>query len=538
MYELLVQLQTYVRMVWRFRWLALVGATLICAGGWLAVYMMPDKYEVSTKVFLDTRSLMKPILKGLAIDSNVQQDTVSMMRRTLLARPNLESVARSTDMDLSTSTPEEFEALIIGLASSVKVSGGAGRDNIFNITYKDNDAQLATRVVESLLNIFVERSLGESRKDTSKTKEFIDQQIREYEAKLEAAEDRLKEFKRRNVGLMPGEGKTYYSQRDEAQRQLSNAQLELAEAKNRRDVLMRQLEGEEPTFGMMPAPSMQYEAAEFRSSLDGRIEKLQENLDNLLLQFTKKHPDVIASRHLLDDLIKRREKERRKYRAEQSSRRDPMQEMATSLAENPVFQEIKIAHGAAEAEVAALETRVMEYENRKAELEKLVDTIPKIEAELKALNRDYAVDRKNYDALVSRRESLKLSDEAGKTTDDVQFNIIEPPRVPIIPSSPNRPLLNAMVLAAGFGGGVAMALLFAMIRPSFYTKEDVVSFTDLPVLGVVARNSTTKEIFGRRVGYAIFVAGCLSLFLAYFVVLMTQGSGQELLNLFSSGRDA
>ena len=66
MYETIQLILGYMRMIWRYRWIALVAATVLCAGGWIAVLSMPDRYEVSAKVFLDTSTLLKPLLRGLA----------------------------------------------------------------------------------------------------------------------------------------------------------------------------------------------------------------------------------------------------------------------------------------------------------------------------------------------------------------------------------------------------------------------------------------------------------------------------------------
>ena len=219
MHELLAQLETYRRTAWRYRGAGLAAAAVICLVGWVAVLLMPNKYEVSAKVFLDTSSLLRPVLRGLAVETSARQEAILMVRRTLLTRPNLEAVARTADMDLKTRTPEEMEEVVEGLAKTVKI-GGTQRDNIFEIAYENADPQLATRVVEALLNLMVERSLGMSRKDTTKTREFIDQQIKEYEARLVAAENRVKEFRQANMGLMPSDGSGYYERREAVRAQI------------------------------------------------------------------------------------------------------------------------------------------------------------------------------------------------------------------------------------------------------------------------------------------------------------------------------
>ena len=511
---------TYLRMIWRFRWAALLSGALNCGVGWLVVMMMPNQYEVTTKVFLDTRTLLRPLLKGIAIEGGVQKSTTLMMRRTLLVRPNLEAVARKTDMDLSAKTPADFDRLLEKLAKNIKVNG-TSRDNIFVIGYRNPDPQLANKVVEAILNRFVEKSLGTSRKDTSKTKQFLDRQIADYEARLQAGERRLKEFKQRNVGMMPTEGQGYYERLQKLNEQLAGAKLGLSEAEQRAAALQAQLAGEEPTFGLgpPPAPVTPAAAAMVKTPFDDRVKSLQANIDQLLLKYTDKHPDVIAGRRLLAELQNKRKAYVKAHPPAPvaPARTDPGQGSPT---ENPVYQEIKVAHGQAQAEAAALKARVVEYQRRADELRKLVDTVPKVEAELKSLNRDYDINNKNYKELVSRRESLKIGEQAGESTDQVQFNVIEPPRVPLLPVSPDRPKLSIGVFVFGVAGGLGLALLIAMMRPGVYTRQGLEELTKLPVFGAVARIWTPRERLHRKLEIISFGFGCV-LLMSGFTGIMT-----------------
>jgi len=518
MNETITLVLTYMRMIWRFRWLALLAGTLICVVGWLVVLMLPNQYEVTTKVFLDTRTLLRPLLKGIAIEGGVQQSTTLMMRRTLLVRPNLETVARKTDMDLNAKTPADFDRLLEGLAKNITVTG-TSRDNIFVIAYRNADPKLANKVVEAILNLFVEKSLGQSRKDTSKTKQFLDRQIADYEARLQAAERRLKEFKQRNVGMMPTEGQGYYERLQALLQQLASAKLSLKEAQRRVASLQSQLAGEEPTFGLGPPPAPAESAPEAVSTpFDDRIKAMQGNIDQLLLKYTDKHPDVIAGRRLLAELQAKRKAYIKEHPpAPVAASQDGGQYGA---AENPVYQEIKVAFGQAKAEAAALKARVEEYQRRADGLRKLVDTVPKVEAELKNLNRDYAINSRNYQELVKRRESLKIGEQAGESNDAVQFNVIEPPRVPLLPVSPDRPKLSIGVFVAGTAGGLGLALLIAMLRPGVYTRQGLEELTKLPVFGTVSRIWTPRERLHRRLEVAFFGVGCL-LLAAGFTGLLT-----------------
>jgi uncharacterized protein involved in exopolysaccharide biosynthesis len=85
-----------------------------------------------------------------------------MMTRQLVSRPTLEKVARMTDLDVKAKTPEQTEAMLNGLASRISIAD-AGRENLYTISYQDANGELAKKVVQSLLTIFVETSLGKTR---------------------------------------------------------------------------------------------------------------------------------------------------------------------------------------------------------------------------------------------------------------------------------------------------------------------------------------------------------------------------------------
>ena len=483
MHEAIDQVWGYIRSTWRFRWFVYILAWPICIGGWLFVNQMPDQYQSKARVFVDTSSALRPLLRGLATQSSADED-LAIMTRTLMSRPNLEKVARMTDMDLAVNTPEEMDELITKLGKTIRF--GRGRDKMYSITYSDKDPQLAKQTVQAVLTIFVESTLGDTRKDADTARKFIDTQIKEYEQRLIEAENRLKEFKRKNAGIMPGEGRGYFQQIKSARQQLGSAELLLDEAVNLRNELKRQLAGEEPVFGI--APSTSIVRSSFSHPLDGRIDALERRLDELLLRYTEKHPDVESTKATLDRLQSKRKKDLDEQKASL-----PSTPQATSLNQNPVYQQLKISLSQAEAKVASLQPRVDEYRKNLKRLENLVNTIPQVEADFQNLNRDYNINKKNYEALLSRRESAKMAEQAETTGDNVKFRIVDPPRVPFEPTGPNRILFESVILIGSLVAGLAFAFFLSQIKPMFDTARSLQTVTGMPVLGHISRVWTPAE---------------------------------------------
>jgi polysaccharide chain length determinant protein (PEP-CTERM system associated) len=510
MHELLAQLETHARMAWRYRWFGLVAAVAICLIGWTVVLLMPDKYAVSAKVYLDTSTMLTPVLRGIALDQSARLGGISMIRRTLLTRPNLESIARTADLDLKTRAPQEFEALIDRLAGDLSFTETRNSD-IYTILYANPDPRVANRVVEAVLNLFVEKSLGESRKDSRATREFLVQQIKDHEQRMEQSEARLKNFKQENMGLLPGSGQSYFSRKEAQRAQIQEALLQLEEAERRRDEIQNQLDEVDEWF----EPGTPMAEAAVPHALDARIQTLQAGLDELLMKYTDRHPDVIAGQRLLADLKRQREQD-----LKASAGAGQKSAAQRERVENPLFQQLNVSFGAAEAEVAALKARVEEFKRREQELGKLVDRALEVEAEEARLNRDYDAVKRNHAQLVARLEALNISDDAAKSSDAFKFNVVEPPRVPSEPSSPNRPLLNALVLAVAFGGGAGLAWLLGMLRPAVYSREVFSEMTDLPVIGSISRVMSRAERREHRVRVALFAAGCVSLLAGMGFILL------------------
>ena len=109
MQQLLAQIYGYLLGVWRFRWLVLFVAWGIALAGWGFIAQMPDKYRASARIHVDTNSVLRPLLQGLAIQPNTDQ-RVSLMSKTMLTMPNPEKLMRMASLDIKVTTDAQQEA--------------------------------------------------------------------------------------------------------------------------------------------------------------------------------------------------------------------------------------------------------------------------------------------------------------------------------------------------------------------------------------------------------------------------------------------
>lgn len=475
MEELLRQALVIVRAMWGHRRIAVLVAWLVgilVAG---IVFRIPDKYEASAKVYVDTQSMLKPLMAGLAVQPDVEQQ-ISMLSRTLISRPNIEKLIRMADLDLKVTQKAQQDALVESLMKTLKISG-TPRDNLYTISFRHGKPEEARKVVEALVSIFVESTLGDKRKDSESAKRFIDEQIKGYEQKLDEAETRIKDFKLRHLELQIGNQHSSSDRMSETLSKLNEARLQLREATNSRDALRRQVAGEEPIF--LPEQTSA-DSGHSIPEIDGRIDSLKRNLDSLLQKYTEQHPDVIGTRRLLADLEEQRRVEIEARQKAVSGRK------TTSVASNPVYQQLRISLGEAEAIVASLQVRVAEYEARYAKARQDIKLVPQLEAEFAQLNRDYDIHKKNYEQFVSRRESANITGELDSAASIADFRVIEPPRAEPKPVAPNRLVLLPAALVASLLAGLAAAFVASQVRPVFFDSRSLREETGLPLLGTVS----------------------------------------------------
>lgn len=497
MAELTALVLNFLKAIGKYRWHAVVITWIVALCGWAVVLKLPNQYEASARVYVDTQSILKPLLSGMTMMPNLEQQ-VMFMRRTLISRPNVERVMRMVDLDVKASTPKEHEAMVENLMSKIKIAG-TERDDIYTISYSAPSAQQGKEVVQAFLTIFVEGSFGGKKQDSEKAVQFIDDQIRNYEEKLAAAENSLKEFKIRNMGMLPGEGGGFHARVGATTEALNQARLELAEAEQARNAIRRQISGTPAAPGEKPAP------VPVDPELEARIATTIKNLDALRLQYTEQHPDIIANRRLLEQLQARKEAESKR----------PRETLDPGASYSPMLQQLKVSLSDAEARVASLQARVSEYATRLTQLRAQSASVPEIEAQLTQLNRDYEINRENYQQLVQRRESAKLSGDLSSATDMLTFRVVDPPIAPTLPSGPNRMLLFSAVFAGALLAGLAGAFLMSQLRPTFLSQSALREATEVPILGSISMNWTAGQTVRRKRRLMALAASVLVLFGTY-----------------------
>ena len=527
MNPLINQVRDELRGSWRFRWLALAAAAAIALVGWLVIFSLEDMYEAGASVFVDTRTALRPVLQGVAVEQDVDAE-LNFVRQSLLASPSLRRVALAGGLLAASSDDKQQQQLLTKMRQRVEITVRSANDreedrntagSIYHIAYQDHDRARSLRIVEILLNTLVNETLGGKREGAENAQQFLQSQLADYEKRLRTAEDALAEFKSRHIGVMPTEQGGYFAELQKESEAAATTKTKMAEAESRKATLMRQLHGDVAVTAT-GGGTLSSGGAGSKGSLDtlSRIDDAQAHLDELLLRFTDNHPDVIAARQTLEDLKRRRAAE-----IESLRKGDPDAAATSRASNNPVYQSVQLALNQVEVDIADLNTELAQHESKVAELRRYVNTAPQVEAQLAQLNRDYDMNKAQYAALLNNLQKARLGERAD-TAGSVRFDVVQPPSAAFGPAWPRRKLFMSLILVAALAAGAGLAYGLNYLYPVI-SSSAALKAVGVPLLGQVSAAFPQRErrSFRRDVVWISMATACLVVAFGVAVILSQAG---------------
>ena len=477
---------------WQRRWLLVATAWGVCLIGWVGVAAIPNSYESDARLYVDTDAVLTPLLKGLAVDQNTESQ-LEMMQRTLLSRPNLDKLIDVTPLNLAIDDREQRQEMVAKLGREIKVT--AEGPNLFTISYRNSEPQLAHDVVAALLNIFIERATGTNRADMANAQRFINAQITSYVAQLRAAEQRRAAFLRKYMDILPLQ-QNGSSRLDNARVAVTNLEGQLKDALARREALRQEAQITPPVIN---EASMTGGLSAATMSPQAQLAAAEDKLIELRTRYTDRYPDVITARRVVATL---------KAEIRKAPKAKPASPGSGGFAlPNPVYARLKMQLIEADATLSALRSQLDTAKKSLVRMEALARAAPEVEARYQGLDRNYQVLRKNYEELMSRREASLITEAADTSADKVRLRIVDPPQLPTLPVAPRRLLLVSAVLVAGLGAAAGLAVMLAQSDRSIGDLAQLRDF-GLPMLGGISLASSPRQ---QRIPYPQAVGIMLAL---------------------------
>lgn len=501
---------------WQFRWYGLAAAWLVCLVGWVAVAMIPDAYQASAKVYIDTDTLMRPLLRGIVVSTDTQQE-ISIMLRTVLTAPNMERVIRVTQPHANEYSAAKMQDAVAKLSDSVTLKA-LGTKNLFQIGFTDPNPVYAQSVAQTLLSTMVDSNVGDQRRESDDARSFLDAQIANYERKIQEADKRKTDFRAAHLDVFFGSNDI-----DDAKGAIVKAQQDVDEVSARVASLRAQLSSTPATIDVNGPAPIQMGGAGTVDNKRQQLGQARAKLDDLRAHYTEDYPDVVIQRQLVERL-----------KGQLAQKDKPEEDPNLQSVTNPTHLMLRTKLADEQVSLAVAKSRLAEAQKRLDDAGKNVGMSLAVKRQYENLDRDFATLKKNYEALVERREAANISQAAGDQQSNMVFRVVDPPTVPNRPVAPNRIVFNLAVLLAGLGAGLAAAVALGQASGRFLTMEQLSEAFALPVLGAVTIARSAADLVRERRSTSFFAAGAGALVVGYLFVLVffhtiTQSTGGSIL---------
>jgi len=505
-----IRLRAYLTGTWHYRWVAMAVAWMICILGWVGVALVPNQFQAVAMIYVDTDTMMAPLLKGLTVSTDPQQQ-VSVMLNTLLARPNLEQVVHLTDPNASSLSSADMAKAVENLQDNISIKPLATK-NLFQLAYTDKNPDRGLNVSQTLLSIFVDSNIGTKRHDLEGAQSFLDTKVNEYEGLVRQAEQRRAAFRQANLDVLSStiSPEAARTQVETARQELGGAEARLSSLRGQLASIPKIIFIDGPGPLILSSSSGNSPTTGRGGSLFQRLAEAKQALIELKSKYTDDFPDVIAEKREVQQL------------QSELAATPPAGSQGTGdqSIPNPIYTQTQNKLSDAMTEVALQSHRLSDAEANMDKAKQQSARTIDVNTQFANLDRDYDLVHKTYQDLLTRRESAKLSQSVNDEQSSINVRIVEPPKKAPFPVAPNRPLFNSIVFLAGLVAGIASAIGLSMNAGRFFAKEQLAAEFDYPIIGVVGRLARADDGSQARRAFATLAASALLLFCGYAVVLV------------------
>jgi protein tyrosine kinase modulator len=447
--------------LWRRRWTVIAVAWVVALAGWFAVWMIPDKYESRAHVFVQTETILEPVLNGFTARPDYSR-RVEVMRLQLLTRPNVEEVILRAGMDRTIEARSDIErrtkmeALINELSEKIKID--SPREMYFVITYKNANPEMARAVVDAVLNMLIEQDLGATLSESEAAVRRLNLQIEAFEEKLTANERAVANYRRANASELAGTLGAV-RRREQKEQELARASDELERTEGRIFTLKN----------LMSTTS--------RTTSGGELDKLKVELADLRSRYKETHPDIRGV----------------------AARIAQLEAGGAALSSNPDYVRLRSELQLAQNAVGILGAREQRLRRELEALDLTAGLAPAAEAGLQQIIREYEQTQKTYGELLLRRDRLQLTRNLGAAGRGVDYQVFERPEAALAPTDPPRMLLIIGVFGIAAGAGAGAAWLLTMLDKSYTQLSELQDAFGLPVLGALSEVPSPAVVAARYV---------------------------------------
>ena len=497
-------IDSMLKLLRRRRWLLIVPLCLGVLGGLLYSRSQPSLYRSDAVIQVVPQRVPESYVSATVTER--VEDRLRALAQQVLSRTQLEKLITEFNLFPEERQKRPLEDVIELMAKRVLIeplataqtSRREAQSEAFRVSFDYKDPVVAQKVVEKLASFFVDTNALQRGAQADQTSQFLEAQMADARSRLEAQETKLKAFRERNSGRLPTQMQTNMQAIQNTQLALQAMVESLARDRDRKLMLDRLYT--DAAADEAAGPPRTGEAATTppaNATPQQKLDAARNLLAQLETRLSPKHPDVVRTKRGIEELERQVAAEDlqrplspeagtdRPANEEEARRRERIREMRAQI--ESLDRQITFKEG----EERRLRAEIGEYQAR-------LEAVPGIESEWVALTRDYETLQATYRELLSKSENSRMAASLEQRQIGEQFRILDPPRVPLKPHSPNRAQINLMGTLAGLGMGLLLLGLAHYRDSTMRSEADVLGAIELPVLALVPLVTTEADLRWQR----------------------------------------
>lgn len=476
-----LSLDDYAGMIRRHRWQIIIPILLVPVLAFGISLLLPERYTSQTLVLVEGQKVPTSIVQSTVTDALTQR--LGTMQQQILSRTRLQPIIEKFSLyknDVARKVP--MEDLVTQMRTSIAVTpvksvagSKVGEVPGFTIAFEADNPRTAQLVCTEILSMFIDENIKLRAAAAESTTGFLRKQVEEAKKKLDEKDQRVAEFKRRNLGQLPGQEQTNMG--------IFSGLTQQLEAVNQ--LLTRTHQDKTYAESQLAQQIAAWEASQVGNNpqtLETQLSALQNQLVQLEGRYTADHPDVTKLKADIAQLRKKideanatgNDKPIEKDKAAQAKLNEPAQIQQLRA----LIHQYELTLKEKTRDQDRLQAQIKTYRSR-------VEISPLVEQQYNEILRDYTTAQQFYDDLLKKRGNSEVAEALERNQQSEQFRVVDPPSLPVNPTFPNRLFFAGGGLGGGMMIGFGIALLFEMKDKSIRTEADIDALLQLPTLALV-----------------------------------------------------
>jgi protein tyrosine kinase modulator len=498
-----LDLRKYWRLLCRRRWYFLLPFFVVFLLVWSVTWVLPSVYRSGTLILVQQPTISKKLV-GTTADSDLQ-DRLDSIRQQVLSRTRLLYIVDHLNLYPKKRTRMSPDELVDRMRKDIEIELVRSRDrnelSSFNIYYKAENPRVAQEVTTELTNLLISENLQVGQENDINTTRFLASQLEDARKNLADQEQKVREFKDRHLGELPGQQASNLQILSGLQGQLQAEEDALGRATQQRAYL-QSLFAQYQSMARGGQMKSGGTTAVGLPAIDQELDRLRAQLADLSSRYTDQYPDVRKVKEQIAKTEKMKQELTAELKAEAAGQQAgqgagfnsddpsgretaPVAEVQSQLKGN----QIEIANR--QRSIAELEQKINEYQAR-------LNQEPVREQELADLTRDYEQSQTNYNSLLAKKNQAELATNLNKSQEGLQFRMIDPPGLPTQPYSPNRLKLSLGGLFAGLVLGLGATAGAEFLDGRVYDQKTLAELSSVEVIAEIPPLPTAQEQSNQR----------------------------------------